>query len=354
MKIRVFRGDEFVNREKEIEFFVDYFNNIPNRILWVYGPKSTGKTTLIEYIVENHLLKDESYNVKYINFRGKMVTNYDNFISAFIKPDTKENFFKDVNLTLDLTFIKIDSKLYERIKKKEYDFFEAMEDEFLSKAKDKKNILIIDEIQTLQDIYINGNRLLLNEFLNFCVALTKETHSSHVVILTSNTLFLDKIYNNSKLKKTSNFKLIDHLEYEVIKEWLKTKEFNDEDIDLIYDYLGGCAIDIKKLLEEYKYFNSLKEYLEEEAEIAKNEIEFSFRDLRKKNKEYLIKPFKEIIKDIIDMGYSKRATKEHDEAIEYFCDVEILFFNPIKNITTANSRIYIKAFEKILDKKGIK
>ena len=145
-----------------------------------------------------------------------------------------------------------------------------MEGEFLSKSKNKKNILIIDEIQTLQDIYINGDRLLLNEFLNFCVALTKETHSSHVLILTSNTLFLDKIYNNSKLKETSKFKLIDHLEYEVIKKWLETKEFSKEEIDLIYDYLGGSATRIKKLLEEYKYFSSIKEYLEEEVEIAKN------------------------------------------------------------------------------------
>jgi len=276
-----------------------------------------------------------------------MISNYESFIDSFVKPSNMENFFKDINLTLDLAFIKIDSKLYERIKKREYDFFEAMEGEFLAK-KDKKNILIIDEIQTLEDIYINGDRLLLNEFLNFCVALTKETHSSHVLILTSNTIFLNKIYNNSKLKVTSKFKLINHLEYEEIKEWLKTKKFNEEEIDLIYDYLGGSTAHIKKLLEDYKYFNSIKEYLEEEAEIAKNEIEFSFRDLRKKDKEYLIEPFEDIIKDIIKNGYSKRATKKHDEAIEYFCDIEILFFDPLKNLVKANSKIYVKAFELLL------
>ena len=104
----------------------------------------------------------------------------------------------------------------------------------------------------------------------------------------------------------------------------------------------------KKLLQEYKYFNSLKEYLEEEAEIAKNEIEFSFRELRKKDKEYLIKPFEDIIKDIIENGYSKKATKKHDEAIEYFCDIEILFFDPLKNLVRANNKIYKKAFEKLL------
>ncbi|HIQ50621.1 MAG TPA: AAA family ATPase [Nautiliaceae bacterium] len=351
MQIKKFRKSEFINREKEIKFFLDYFNEVPERILWVYGPKSTGKTTLIEYIVENHLLKDKSYNVKYINFRGKMVTNYDNFISAFIKPDTKENFFKDVNLTLDLTFIKINSKLYERIKKKEYDFFEAMEDEFLSKARDKKSILIIDEIQTLQDIYLNGGRLLLNEFLNFCVRLTKETHSSHVVILTSNTLFLDKIYNNSKLKVTSKFKLIDHLEYHPINKWLKTKGFSKEDIDLIYEYFGGSSAHIKKLLEEYKYFNSIKEYLEEETEIAKNEI--IFEKNRITNKEFNL--FLEIAKIIVNRGYyifdeeDEEKRKNLKEVIERFCDVEILFFDPLKNLIRANSRIYIKAFEKILN-----
>jgi len=39
MQIRLFRRDEFIDREKEIEFFLNYFNEVPRRILWVYGPK---------------------------------------------------------------------------------------------------------------------------------------------------------------------------------------------------------------------------------------------------------------------------------------------------------------------------
>jgi len=344
MQIKEFRGDEFVNREKEIEFFLDYFNEIPRRILWVYGPKSTGKTTLIEYIIENELDKDKT--IRYINFRGILIGSYDSFLNSLLE-EKDEEVQTELNRTYNIfTLFKLEAKTLKKIRDDRKNLFNYLIEEF---KKTKNNIFIIDEIQTLEDIYVNGDRLLLNEFLNFCVRLTKEMHLSHVVILTSNTIFLNKIYNNSKLKKTSKFKLIDHLEYEVIKEWLKTKGFSNKDIDLIYDYLGGCAIDIKKLLEEYKYFNSLKEYLEEETEIAKNEIEFSFRDLRKRDKEYLIKPFKEIIKDIVEMGYSKRATKEHDEAIEYFCEIEILFFDPLKNSVRANSRIYVKAFEKILN-----
>ncbi len=68
-------------------------------------------------------------------------------------------------------------------------------------AKKKTPIIIIDEIQTLEDIYINSNRDLLKEFLNFCVRLTKELHLSHVTILSSNTIFIDRIYNDARLKK---------------------------------------------------------------------------------------------------------------------------------------------------------
>ena len=347
MQIRQFRGEEFINREKEIEFFLNYFKQNPKRVLWVYGPKSSGKTTLIEYIVENHLLDNPSYNVKYINFRGKMVANYENFIDAFVKP--KDPFFKDMSITFNLHFIKIDTKVYKKIKRKELDFFEAIENSFLNSSKNKKNILIIDEIQTLEDIYMNGGKLLLNEFLNFCIRLTKETHLSHVLILTSNTIFLNQIYNNAKMKATSSFKLIDHLNYKDIEEWLIKKDlgFSKEDIELIYEYLGGSVAYIKKMIDERGEYNSLKEQLEEMAEIAKNEIKLFFeqKKLTKEEREKFLFVATEIVKNDF---FDNDKYEGYLDIISKFCEIEILFFDPIKNITKANSRIYVKAFERIV------
>ncbi|WOE70987.1 hypothetical protein RZR97_05280 [Hydrogenimonas thermophila] len=37
----------------------------------------------------------------------------------------------------------------------------------------------------------------INEFRNFCVRLTKETHLAHVVILSSNTIFIDRLYEKA-------------------------------------------------------------------------------------------------------------------------------------------------------------
>jgi len=352
MKIKRFRDDSFIDRVQEIEFFKDYFEQLPQRVLFVYGPKSIGKTTLIEYIIENELFenfllfKSPKYNIKYINLRGSLVTTYKNFIEKFVKREDKKLFNK-ISASLKLKYFEIEADIYEKLKKREIDVFDAIIEEF--KRSRKQNILIIDEIQTLQEIYVNKNRLLLNEFLNFCIRLTKETHLSHVLILTSNTIFLNTIYNNSKMKKASIFKPIDHLPYKEIEAWLTTNyRFSIENCQLIYDYLGGCVSDIKKLLSNYKYSNSIKEYLNKEVEIAKNEIIFT-KNNSLTNEQYKI--FLEISSSIVKNGkyvFDEEDEKKREkikEVISIFCDLEILFFDPIKNVITANSRVYVKAFE---------
>jgi AAA+ ATPase superfamily predicted ATPase len=54
MRIETYRGASFIDREEEIEFFVKWFSEVPQRILFVYGPKSSGKTTVIEYVIEKN------------------------------------------------------------------------------------------------------------------------------------------------------------------------------------------------------------------------------------------------------------------------------------------------------------
>ncbi|RMA93327.1 ATP-binding protein [Hydrogenothermus marinus] len=352
MLIKQFRGVDFINREKEIDFFLSYFKQKPERVLWVYGPKSSGKTTLIEYIIEEILAKNSEYYIRYINFRGILVYSYDTFLDAILEEKDEEETQTELNRNYNLfNVFKLEAKTLKKIKKRKKNLFNYLLEEFQKTG--KKNIFIIDEIQTLQDIYINGERELLNEFLNFCVRLTKETHLSHVVISTSNTIFQNQIYNTAKMKATSDFKLVDHLGYKDIEEWLLSKDlgFTKEDIKLIYDYLGGSVAYIKKLIDFRNMYPSLKEQLEEMAEIAKNEILFE-RNKNLTDKEYNI--FLEIAKNIVDKGYyildekDELKRKEIYKVIERFCEVEILFFDPIKNITKANSRIYVKAFEKLL------
>ncbi len=227
--------------------------------------------------------------------------------------------------------------------------FNVLLDE-LERVKKKGNqpILIIDEIQTLEDIYINGDRKLLKEFLNFCVRLTKETHISHIVILSLNTIFIDRIYNDAKLKKTSNFYKIDHIERGVVEEWLSREGFKKEEVELIWDYFGGCIPDIQRMMRERKEAENLKEYLKKQAYLAESEI----IDLMRKMDKDKRSRFKEIVKVIVKKGYFEASEDDDvklDEVISYFSKKEILFFDPLERKVTGNSRIYEKGFERLLN-----
>jgi AAA+ ATPase superfamily predicted ATPase len=240
MRIIEYRSVPFVDREKEEEFLLNRFQQQPRKILFIYGPKSSGKTTLMEYLVENVLKKDNEYYVNYVNFRGYAIVNYRNFLDIYFKPIRKEQkswlaritdklplnlglFRGSASLPVKGVSFGLNIELYNQLQRNEVDPFVVLMD-ILKRIKEKRQpILILDEIQTLQDLYMNGDikkRHLLTEFLNFLVRLTKETHFAHMVVMTSETLFVEKLYNHSRLAETSSFYLIDHLNYDHVQGYL--------------------------------------------------------------------------------------------------------------------------------------
>jgi len=338
LKIDKFRNKEFVNREKEIKYLIDRFENVPEEILWLFGPKSTGKTTLIEYIIEKKLKK---HWVKYINFRGLMVSNYHDFVSAFFEEKDEEQ--QELKRKYKLGVFELEAKTLKKIRENKINLFNELIEE-LKKIK-KPKLIVIDEIQTLEDIYLNEDKYLLKEFLNFCVRLTKELHLAHVVILSSNTLFINQIYNEAKLKVTSEFKEINHMNKEATFEYLEIKGIKEK--ELVWDYLGGTIAQIQKMLFKSKYFNTLKEYLDSELELAVGEIRFFM--IKKCNQEE-IKIFKQIAKEIFenDEFHIVETSENKDKimaVVEKFSEIEFLFYNPLNNKITANNRLYYKAFE---------
>ena len=351
---RIFRDSPFIDREEEINFLKEYFKETPQRILFIYGPKSTGKTTLIEYVIEKEL-NDKEYWINYLNLRGTVLATYENFIYSFFE-EAKDETETELNRTYDLKIFKLEAKTLKKIKERRINLFVELIRQF-EKIK-KKKIFIIDEIQVLEDIYINGEKELLKEFLNFCVRLTKETHLSHVVILTSNTIFLNRIYNDAKLKITSDFKLIEHPEEDIARKFLKDLGYSDKQIEIIIDYYGTT---IAFLLKLYTYIkpedsiNKLKEYLEKEKLDAKMQIMEILRNKKKYNlPENGVELFYEVAKEILKNGNFNFDTKELDiqervtPIIDVFCEKEILFFDPKTGIITPDSRIYLKAMEDMI------
>ena len=209
---------------------------------------------------------------------------------------------------------------------------------------------MVDEIQKLRDVYIengNGERELLKEFLNFCVSLTKERHLSHVIILTSNTVFIEKIYNDARMKETSKFKKIDHLSREKVEEWLKIEGLSKEAIELIWEYLGGNIGRILEAIKVYKKGEDLKEFLEEQKWLAYTEIDEYLAEFSEEETEFLLKVAKEIVEkgcfNISGLKVDKR------KLLQKWAEKEILFYDPLELKVTGNSRIYEKGIELLFE-----
>jgi AAA+ ATPase superfamily predicted ATPase len=83
----------FINREKEREYLRQHINKEPSEILFLHGPKSSGKTTLLYRFLEG-IEKEQKLEVKFLNLREKLITNYKDFIRIFFGIDyskTKED-----------------------------------------------------------------------------------------------------------------------------------------------------------------------------------------------------------------------------------------------------------------------
>ncbi|WP_269595249.1 ATP-binding protein [Methanothermococcus okinawensis] len=117
----------------------------------------------------------------------------------------------------------------------------------------KKPILIIDvlenfvfqnlcrsapkNLQVIEDLKING--YLIYKLFNFFISLTEQRHLSHVVVLTSYSLFINKIYNEAMLQDRYKYYLVDDFDYETTKEFLMKNNFNLEEIETVWHYFGG-------------------------------------------------------------------------------------------------------------------
>ena len=370
MRKLTYRNVPYIDREEEEKFLLHrLYNEEPTSILFIYGPKSSGKTTFVEYIVENILQKDKRFYVNYVNFRRYAIVNYDSFLNIYFKPITEEN--KSMLAKMKEKFNVIISGLKGEISIPEqginymvsFNLYNAMQENKLDpfdlffdilkklREKGKTPILIIDEVQELSDIYMNGDikkRYLLTEFFKFLIGLTKETHLAHIIVCTSSSIFIDEIYNHSNLAKTSDFFLFDHFNRDIIEEWLKDEKFSDEEIELIWEFLGGCPYDILQLLSyrrAYKDEFDLKGYLVHQAEVMRGRISLTVSDNLKtiEEKRY----FKEMLRQIIEKDYilKKDEDEMQSKVLKVAINKDILFLYSDKGTIKFNSQIMKKGAE---------
>ncbi|MCK4762271.1 MAG: AAA family ATPase [Candidatus Aminicenantes bacterium] len=253
----------FINREKELDYLRGFINERPESILFIHGPKSSGKTTLL-YKFLAQLEKEQKLDVKFFNLRKKLIGYNKDFIRIFFGIDYGKS-KGDVKETREygiFNFFKLSVEVLKGMESGELDPFEIMKLEFVKQnRKGIKPVLIIDELQAIDHIYMNNgkDRRVIIELFNFFVAMTKESHLAHIIIASSDGYFLNTVYNDSRLKKTSKFYKVDYLQQKDAMEWLlnlekhsKIKDYalTREEAEKIWDTVGGSMWEIQDILGE--------------------------------------------------------------------------------------------------------
>jgi AAA+ ATPase superfamily predicted ATPase len=256
----------FINRETELEDLRIFIDKQPSEILFIHGPKSSGKTTLLVKLFEQ-LEKEQKLDVKFLNLRETFADftedyNYKDFLNMLFEVEDEKEKKEKLSAGINVGFFKIDSEIERKIHQGRVDPFKVMKKEFIRlREKGIKPVLIIDELQALDKIYLNNgrDRQLIIQLFNFFVAMTKESHLAHIMVASSDSYFINTIYTDSRLKKTSEFYKVDYLGKKDVMEWLlnlekysKIKDYTLSEIDAekIWDVVGGSMWEIQVLLSQ--------------------------------------------------------------------------------------------------------
>ena len=310
---------KFWDREKEKEWMKRYIQTEPNAILFVYGPKSSGKTTLLMKVVEE--LPKDSFVYYWYDLREKVITGYESVIDLFFKEKGwLRSFIEAVSPKINIGVFELEPERVEGISKKKLDAFEEMRKELEKVRKTGKvPVIIFDEIQKLKEIYMNGDekqRPLVRELFNFFVRITKVLHLAHVIVMTSDTFFIERVYVDSALKNTAEYYLVDYFDDNTARRILLSEGIPEEDVKFAVEWIGGVPWIMERIMSSQNIQQKIEElYNQTLTRII--EITRGRKDLR------------EIFKRILE-GENLYYRDEGIEKIKELVEREILFMDPVK------------------------
>ncbi|MEA1863846.1 MAG: ATP-binding protein [Euryarchaeota archaeon] len=224
------RGIEFHNREKETTEIRAILNRRPTPITFVYGPMNRGKTELITHTIEE--LPDE-YVVFYTN--RPFLSSYDDFIESLFEMEiaTDGTLAELVSSVTKVAGIPINKEFPDYVfkdnkPKNAFSYILGLFEEV--RATGKQPILIIDELQKMGDVKVNGS--LIYELFNFFIDLTEEKHLAHVFVATSDSLFMECVYSEAMLEGRCRYLLVDDFDCRTATAFLEGHGFTKDETAL--------------------------------------------------------------------------------------------------------------------------
>ncbi|HID26957.1 MAG TPA: ATP-binding protein [Methanosarcinales archaeon] len=353
------RSIAFHNRETEMKEIMRILNTEPTLITFIYGPINSGKTELI-----NHLIKKlpEEYVVFYINLRTKFLASYDDFIESLFEMEIKETKKKETLKELVSSVTKaagipinrefLDYVFKDKKPKNAFSYIIKLFEEV--KNAGKHPVLILDELQKIGDLKVNG--LLIYELFNFFIDLTKEKHLAHVFVITSDSLFIEQVFNEAMLQERCRYLLVDDFDKSTAIKFLDKHKFSNTEKEVAWNYCGGKPVCLVELVNSEKREEKAKEMLR----IRRGQINQRIELLKIVRKKILFEGEEIEIKydDVIKI-LGKFSEDENYEYVGIMPDVtylvkeNILFVDPVKGIIKPQSRLNLLAIREILHKSDV-
>ncbi|CEG11627.1 conserved hypothetical protein [groundwater metagenome] len=358
-----YRKIEFFNRESETAEIKNILESEPRLITFIYGPINSGKTSLIQKLIDD--LPKDKYAVFYINLRGKLIKEYSGFVRVLFKVKRKEisekltekgeklakkalvlagRYLAGIPIEKDILDGFLDAKSTE-------DVFEFLEEYFLKISETKIPILIIDELQVIGDLEINGKAIY--KLFNFFIRLTKELHVCHVFTLSSDSLFIEKVYSEAMLQGRARYLLVDDFDEATAKRFLGNYGFSKDEQKNAYDYFGGKPSDLSNLILSSE---NIKNIINDELKDRSSRLRDMLDKLLYVSPGVMIEDEEQRIKrdEIIKL---LKKFKDNDEIADrdlsraekiYLIKKNIFFIDPRKGMIKPQSKIDLLAIREIL------
>ncbi|PXF60223.1 MAG: ATP-binding protein [Candidatus Methanogaster sp.] len=356
------RDIEFHNREKEIKEIRAILDRRPTLITFIYGPINSGKTELINHVIEE---LPEEYVVFYINLRTKLLASYDDFIESLFEMEMetdgasrkrKETLAELVSSVTKVAGIPINKEFLDYVfkdnkPKNAFSYIIKLFEEV--RARGKQPVLVLDELQKIGDVKVNG--FLIYELFNFFIDLTKEKHLAHVFVATSDSLFLERVYNEAMLSGRCRYLLVDDFDGATTAAFLGGYGCTDDETALAWEYCGGKPVCLVELINQKLGGGVVKEKCEDIFKVRVSQL----RDLLDllgyvtpqvllAGTEYLVERENvvEILKDFVDrdvVSFEGYRPEKH-----FMVKKNILFLDPKEGTVRPQSRLDLLAVREVI------
>ena len=337
----------FHDRERETNEIMDILDAEPSLITFVYGPINSGKTTTISHLIEE---LPEGYAPFYVNLRGRFITDYEDFLNVLFEIDEEggggnvveyaKSALKDLGAVSGIPIpINLFEKIFEK-KDKSKDMFRYIEQFFVEISKTRTPILIIDELQVIGDLKVDD--FLIYKLFNFFIRLTKETHLAHVFAVTSDSLFIERVYSEAMLEGRCRYLLVDDFDRETTAAFLEEHGFTDDEKSVAWEYFGGKPV---YLIELVNTEENRKGKAEEMLKIRKGQIEEIVYSLEARNKEM----FDAVMRMLSEFAVEERvAYKYLSDEIKFLVGKNIIFADSVNKELILQSRLNLLAIREVM------